>query len=736
MVEVAVDAAGRPIRDVHVCRAGRARRPRPGRGGPRRLRTPAGARDHRRRDRPTARRGVAPDRRSGPRRRPAAAAARARALPHGSPTTTWRRRPWSSGRCCRRGCSSGWSSSRSWHRPARRPTGEAPAVVPGDTANADLLDQLAAGPAPVRDLAGPDGRAGLLRRLRGLSQDGVVSLEWVLTGAGAGPRYERWIRLLSEGRTGRDAAGDRRAARRPTARTPPGRRARGARREPNRGAARGGPRRSPRDRPRSPGSFVAGSSRPRSASVRAGRLRPGRSGRRGGRPPSSELLPAQAEAVERVRSAIAARNPRPLLLDGVTGSGKTAIYVEAIAAALGCRAAGPGARAGDRPRAAAGRSAAPRPRRPGRAAPFRSRRRRARRRVAPDPCRRRGHRRRDAARGRSRRSPTSGSSSSTRSTTRPTRATGRRGSRLATRRSGWRRWRARRSSSGRRRRRSTASAGPGSANTTGSCCPARPVGTATDRSRSSTCARSSRPASAACCRARSSAAIGGARYRRRRAGDPGPQPARDGIGRAVPRLRSRPGLPGLRAAARLPPGRDDAALPPLRAGDPARVAVSGVRLAAHPLPRRRHGTRRARGPRDVPRAARRASRSRRRRATGAAERVIDAFSEGRLDVLVGTSLVAKGLDIPSVTLVGHRLVRRRAQPARRTRRRADLPAAGPGDRARRPRRTARATRSSRPTSRTIRRSWPPRRATGRRSTTPSSPCASGSARRRSGASSS
>ena len=37
---------------------------------------------------------------------------------------------------------------------------------------------------------------------------------------------------------------------------------------------------------------------------------------------------------------------------------------------------------------------------------------------------------------------------------------------------------------------------------------------------------------------------------------------------------------------------------------------------------------------------------------GAAERVIDAFAGGRLDVLVGTSLVAKGLDIPSVTLVG------------------------------------------------------------------------------------
>ena len=37
---------------------------------------------------------------------------------------------------------------------------------------------------------------------------------------------------------------------------------------------------------------------------------------------------------------------------------------------------------------------------------------------------------------------------------------------------------------------------------------------------------------------------------------------------------------------------------------------------------------------------------------GAAARVVDAFSEGRLDVLVGTSLVAKGLDIPAVTLVG------------------------------------------------------------------------------------
>jgi primosomal protein N' (replication factor Y) len=37
---------------------------------------------------------------------------------------------------------------------------------------------------------------------------------------------------------------------------------------------------------------------------------------------------------------------------------------------------------------------------------------------------------------------------------------------------------------------------------------------------------------------------------------------------------------------------------------------------------------------------------------GAVERVLDAFSEGRLDVLVGTSVVAKGIDVPRVTLVG------------------------------------------------------------------------------------
>jgi primosomal protein N' (replication factor Y) len=37
---------------------------------------------------------------------------------------------------------------------------------------------------------------------------------------------------------------------------------------------------------------------------------------------------------------------------------------------------------------------------------------------------------------------------------------------------------------------------------------------------------------------------------------------------------------------------------------------------------------------------------------GEAARVVDAFGDGEIDVLVGTALVAKGLDVPQVTLVG------------------------------------------------------------------------------------
>ncbi len=211
---------------------------------------------------------------------------------------------------------------------------DARAAGPADDPVAvDLLGQLERGPRPVRDLAGPDGRVGLVRRLRGLEAAGRVSLAWTLLGAGAGPRYERWIRPTEAGRAAVAASiADRLPPGRPLgprqlevlielATAPVGGlpAADLAGRHGN-GAIAGLVRRGlaeaeVRERPRRP-------------------LATRPVGRRGGRPPSSDLLPAQAEAVDRIRVSIAARDPRPLLLDGVTGGGKTAIYVEAIADSL------------------------------------------------------------------------------------------------------------------------------------------------------------------------------------------------------------------------------------------------------------------------------------------------------------------------------------------------------------------------------------------------------------------
>lgn len=213
------------------------------------------------------------------------------------------------------------------------------AVAPVDDADLDLLDQLANGPRPVRDLAAPDGRAGLLRRLRAMADRGDVALDWVLTSAGAGPRYERWIRLCPAGSAAAELL--------ETGVRPPGRPI--------------GPRQVQvlTELAASPSGELAAADlgeRHGTAAlaglVRRGlveadvRERPRRPlasrpvGRRGGRPPASDLLPAQAQAVARIRAAIGARDSRPLLLDGVTGSGKTAIYVEVIGMTL---AAGRGA---------------------------------------------------------------------------------------------------------------------------------------------------------------------------------------------------------------------------------------------------------------------------------------------------------------------------------------------------------------------------------------------------------
>jgi len=169
--------------------------------------------------------------------------------------------------------------------------------------------------------------------LRDLARRDLVTLDWTLLGASAGPRFERWIRLLP---AGRDAAASLERDERLPGR-PLGPRQVAALAELAAAPPDGVRAAEPAARHGAPG--LAGLVRRGLAETEV-RERPRRPlatrppGLRGGRPPASELSAPQAEAVARIEAALAARDPKPLLLDGVTGGGKTAIYIEAIAASL------------------------------------------------------------------------------------------------------------------------------------------------------------------------------------------------------------------------------------------------------------------------------------------------------------------------------------------------------------------------------------------------------------------
>ena len=196
-----------------------------------------------------------------------------------------------------------------------------------------VLERLADGPKAVRELEGADGRAAALRRLRSMSSRGLVSLEWTLTAASAGPRYERWLTLTDQGRDATasiladgSVPGVRLGARQRallaelagaeyaggvglTGAEAAGRHGSGT----ATGLARRGLVSSElRERPRRP-------------------LERRRAGRRGSRPEGSALTQPQAEALATILAAVETRDSKPLLLEGVTGAGKTAVYAEAIA---------------------------------------------------------------------------------------------------------------------------------------------------------------------------------------------------------------------------------------------------------------------------------------------------------------------------------------------------------------------------------------------------------------------
>jgi primosomal protein N' (replication factor Y) len=177
-------------------------------------------------------------------------------------------------------------------------------------------------------------RAMLLRSLRQLERERGLRLEWRVRPAGARPRQERWATITANGRE------VVRLMARGELRVPLGPRQRGLLAEL---AAEGstGAEAAARLGERHGAGTVTSlvrrgllelETRTVERSPLAGRPEP----RRGARPVDAALDPGQAAAVKAIGDAVDAERHETFLLEGETASGKTTVYAEAIARALAC----------------------------------------------------------------------------------------------------------------------------------------------------------------------------------------------------------------------------------------------------------------------------------------------------------------------------------------------------------------------------------------------------------------
>jgi primosomal protein N' (replication factor Y) (superfamily II helicase) len=217
----------------------------------------------------------------------------------------------------------------------------------------ERLELVASPPGvPVRDLPAPGGRAALMRTLRADAAAGRVSLDWTLLPSGARPRLERVARLTDSGRaiaealeSGPEGAGAENT--RPETGAATATAARLGERQRNILAALArlernapgddGVRASQISEPNAAGALLRLAARGLvSLGTQVVERKPfaGRDAGARTRPEGAELTPAQDDVARRVSDAIAARRSDRFLLWGETAAGKTAVYAAAIDAAV------------------------------------------------------------------------------------------------------------------------------------------------------------------------------------------------------------------------------------------------------------------------------------------------------------------------------------------------------------------------------------------------------------------